>query len=324
MIKGRGNMNFNKNTIIIIFLFAIIGAFTFADSLSTVSADNSTWIAFNSSNVGMSSLTATITATIKNTGSAPAYFKISQVYSYFSTGDITWTVPIGDTNPTAEYMIDNTNPGNSPDTNQDIGWEIQPGQTKTVTFTAFANGTYFATNSDTAIENTGAVTNTYWPLIPDMGLYTSWFEPNEIQSLNPNLQLKSWTGTFCFIATNIANDPVSGIIRGPIIPLDSQLVSSNPAVTFQDKDILGDTGVAAWDVNMASGESDPYTYTYKWPLPNNGSVSGKGSSVFAPAGNSNNNTTTTVPSPNGGIPLGLFGLAAAMVGAGVAYSKFLR
>ena len=51
---------------------------------------------------------------------------------------------------------------------------------------------------------------------------------------------------------------------------------------------------------------------------------GKGSSVFTAAGNPTNNSTTTVPSQNTGIPLGLFGLAAAMVGAGVAYSKFLR
>ena len=110
-------MNLSKNTILLVFIFAIIGSFTFAGSLSTVSAENSTWIAFNSSNVGMSSLTATITATIKNTGSVPAYFKISQTYSNFLTGTITWTVPISDTNPTAEYMIDNSNPGNSPEYN---------------------------------------------------------------------------------------------------------------------------------------------------------------------------------------------------------------
>ncbi len=317
-------MNLSKNTILLVFIFAIIGSFTFAGSLSTVSAENSTWIAFNSSNVGMSSLTATITATIKNTGSVPAYFKISQTYSNFLTGTITWTVPISDTNPTAEYMIDNSNPGNSPDTTQDLGWEIQPGQTKTVTFTAFATGTYFAPNDTTYIENSGAVANTYWPLIPDMGLYTSWFQPDEIQTLNPDLQLKSWIGTFCFIATNVANDPVSGIIRGPIIPTDSQFVSSNPAVTILDTGIVGDTGVAAWDVHMASGESIPYTHTYKWPLPNNGSVFGTGSSVFAAAGNSTNNATTTVPNQNTGIPVGLLGLAAAMVGAGVAYTKFLR
>ena len=42
MIKGEENMNLSKNIIIIVFLFAIIGAFTFAGSLSTVSADNST------------------------------------------------------------------------------------------------------------------------------------------------------------------------------------------------------------------------------------------------------------------------------------------
>ncbi len=318
-------MNLSKNIIIIVFLFAIIGAFTFAGSLSTVSADNSnstgTWIAFTSSNVGIDYLTATITATLKNTGSVPAYFKISQVFTNpdNASDDIYWTI-IND--PGAEPMIDNVNPGNSPDTNQDVGWQIAPGETKTVTFTLKATGSFDIPNA-TAMGNLGAVSNTYWPLIPDMGLYTATFMPDEIQTLNPNLQLKSWCGTFNFIATNFANNPVSGIIRGPIIPEDSKLISSCPTA-FQDTSILSDTGVAAWNVTLGTDDSEFFNYTYEWPIPNNGSIFGKGSSVFTAAGNPTNNSTTTVPSQNTGIPLGLFGLAAAMVGAGVAYSKFLR
>jgi hypothetical protein len=323
-------MNFNKITIIIISLFAIIGAFTFAGSLSTVSADNSTtWIAFNSSNLGMNSLTATITATIHNSGSHVEIFKISQVYTdNIVGGPITWTVSQDSTNPTAENMIDNTNPGSSLSSSQgDLGWEIQPGETKTVTFTEVATGTLFAVNDSTSLGNQAAVSNTYWSLIPDMGLSASSFEPNEIQTLNPNLQLKSWFGTFSFNARNDADYSIAGIIRGPIIPMDSQLISSDPPVTFQDKDIVVDTGVAAWDVHMASGESDPFTYTYQWPKPNNGtSVIGSGSSVFAPNNATNGSSTSNLPLQNNatGIPLGLFGLAAAMLGAGVAYAKFLR
>jgi hypothetical protein len=324
-------MNFSKALIIVIALFAILGAFTFANSLNVVSADNSTsnggtWIAFNSSNVGMNSLTATITATIHNSGSHVEIFKISQVYTAnLVDGPITWTVSPDSTNPTAENMIDNTNPGSSPSSSQgDLGWEIQPGETKTVTFTEVATGTHFAANDSTSLGNQAAVPNTYWPLIPDMGLSASSFEPNEIQTLNPNLQLQSWCGTFSFNARNDADYPIAGIIRGPIIPTDSQLTSSDPPATFQDQDIVGDTGVAAWDVHMASGESDLFTYTYKWPKSGSGNEAnfGNGSSVFAP-GNATN-STPTVPSQNTGVPYGLFILAAGMVAAGVGYAKFLR
>ncbi|MGA2675765.1 MAG: hypothetical protein ABSE83_02565 [Methanobacterium sp.] len=322
-------MNLSKNTIIIIIsLFAIIGAFTFADSLSTVSADdNSTWVAFNTSNVGLGDLMATITVTIKNTASVPEYFKISQVYTgSITNGTINWTV--NSTNPTAEYMIDNTNPGNSPTTTGDLGWQIAPGQTKTVSFVLHANGgmgeiPYYLTN-----EN--AVNNTYWPLIPDMGLSASWFDPDEIQTLNPNLQLESWCGTFTFGAVNGADYPVSGIIRGPVIPTDSNLIYSDPKA-FLDTGSVAGTGVALWNVTLGpydgaidSSDSEFFKYTYKWPIPNKGPVFGTGSSVFAAAGNQTNNTTSTVPNQNTGIPMGLLGLAAAMVGAGVAYAKFLR
>jgi hypothetical protein len=316
-------MNLSKNTIIIIIsLFAIIGAFTFADSLSTVSADNSTWIAYNTSNVGLAGLVATITVTIKNTGSIPEYFKISQIYTgSLLNGTINWTVT---NHPGAQEMIDNVNSASGPD----WGWQIAPGQTKTVSFTVTANGAmgdipYYITNAN-------AVPNTYDFLIPDMGLAASWFQPDEIQTLNPNLQLKSWCGTFNFIAINGADYPVSGMIRGPIIPTDSKLIASDPTA-FQDTGLVAGTGVAAWNITLGKfdGDIDPsdsesFKYTYEWPLPNNGSVLGTGSSVFAAAGNPTNNTTTTVPNQNTGIPLGLFGLAAAMVGAGVAYAKFLR
>ncbi len=308
-------MNFSKNIIIVIFLFAVIGAFTFTYSLNTVSADNSTWIAYNTSNVGLTDLAATITVTIKNTGNTPAYFKISQLYiGSLVNGTITWNVT---NHPNAEPMIDNVNSESGPD----WGWQIAPGETKTVSFTVTANGNmgpipYY-------ISNVNAVPNAYWPLIPDMGLAASWFQPDEIEALNPNLQLKSWCGTFTFAATNYASYPVSGIIRGPIIPTNSKLIASDPTA-FQDTGLVAGTGVASWNVTLGVDDSELFKYTYQWPLPNNGTVIGHGaSSVFAPAGNPNNNTTT-VPSQNTGIPYGLLALAAVMVCAGVVYAKFLR
>jgi hypothetical protein len=312
-------MNFSKNIIIIIFLFAVIGVFTFTYSLNTVSADNTTWIAYNNSNVGLMDLAATITVTIKNTGSTPAYFKISQLYiGSLVNGTITWNVT--HTNPTAEPMIDDVNSESGPD----WGWQIAPGETKTVSFTVVANGNmgpipYY-------ISNVNAVPNAYWPLIPDMGLAASWFQPNEIQTLNPNLQLKSWCGTFTFAAINVADYPVSGIIRGPIIPTNSKLIASDPTA-FQSTGLVAGTGVASWNVTLgrfnSASDSEFFKYTYQWPLPNNGTILGTGtSSVFAP--NNSTNNTTTVPSQNTGIPYGLLALAAVMVSAGVVYAKFLR
>ncbi len=315
-------MNFSKALITAIAVFAILGAFIFANSLNVVSADNSTasgsqtWIAYNQSNVKMTQLTATIHVTIKNTKDHVEYFKISQVYSK-TTPPINFTVDW--TDPQADRMIDPVNP----DLGGDYGWSIQPGETKNVAFKVSAYG--LMGNEPSWVFNDAAVPNTYWPLIPDMGLYTSWFQPNEIETLNPDMQLKSWSGTFTFTATNFANYPVAGIIRGPIIPTDSKLTDSDPQVTFQDKDIALNTNVAAWNINLAPDESEFFTYTYEWPISangGNGSNFGNGTSVFA-HGNATN-STPTVPSQNTGVPYGLFILAAGMVAAGVGYAKFLR
>lgn len=64
-------MNFGKTLIVLITLFAVLGTFSFASSLAVVSAQNETseggssWISYNSSNVRMTALTATIHVTIK-------------------------------------------------------------------------------------------------------------------------------------------------------------------------------------------------------------------------------------------------------------------
>jgi len=65
-------MNLGKSLMILVLLFSVLGVFTFANSLAVVSAQNEspggqTWIQYNSSNVRMTALTATITVTIKIT-----------------------------------------------------------------------------------------------------------------------------------------------------------------------------------------------------------------------------------------------------------------
>jgi len=311
-------MNLGKSLIVLVLLFSVLGVFTFAESLTVVSADSSgpggqTWIKYNQSNVLMSHLTATITVKIRNKGKQLQYFKISQVYyggvvGFADNKSINFTVTHHDG---ARKMIDPVNP----ELGGDWGWPIQPGQTETIKFTVFADGQAFW------IANAGAVDNKYWPLIPDMGLYTSWFMPNEIETLNPDLDLQSWSGTFSFKATNIADYFVHGIIRGPIIPTDSKLVDSDPDVTFLDNDITLNAKVAAWDIDLAPGATKSYVYTYDWPS-HSGSGSGNGNNNLFPVTTAKK--ATTVPSQTTGVPYGLLAIAVLIVGAGLGYAKFLR
>ncbi|MGV8143077.1 MAG: hypothetical protein ACP5OJ_00495, partial [Methanothermobacter sp.] len=64
-------MNLGKSLIVLILLFSVVGVFTFAETMTVVSAENDsagdqTWIDYNTSNVRMTALTATIKVTIKN------------------------------------------------------------------------------------------------------------------------------------------------------------------------------------------------------------------------------------------------------------------
>lgn len=316
-------MNLGKSLIILVLLFSVLGAFTFAETMTVVSAQNEgpggqTWIKYNTSNVRMTALTATITVTIKNNAKHVQYFKISQTYTGGVDGfanNETIKFIVDWTDPQAKRMIDPVNP----ELGGDYGWSIQPGETKTVSFKVSATG--LMGNEPSWIANAGAVDNTYWPLVPDMGLYTSWFMPNEIEMLNPSLDLKSWCGTFTFTATNFADYPVSGIIRGPIIPTDSKLTSSNPEVTFQDKDIVLNAGIAAWDINLDPDESQGFTYSYKWPIAGSSNNNGNGNNLFPVTAEKNK---TTVPTKTTGVPYGLFVIAVLIVGAGLGYAKFLR
>ncbi len=314
-------MNLAKSLIIIsILLFSVIGILTFADSLTVVSAQDEfpggqTWIQYNESNVKMTALTATITVTIKNNDDHVQYFKISQVYSgSLQEGDnIRFTVDW--TSPQAERMIDPV----SPELGGDWGWAIQPGETKTVKFNVDATG--LMGNEPSWIANGAAVPNTFWPLIPDMGLMASWFMPNEIEMLNPELDLISWCGIFGFTATNYADYSVAGIIRGPIIPTDSKLTFSDPQA-FIDEDVgVFNTNIAAWNIHLNPGQSQRYVYIYNWPMEGSGSATGTGQTVFPAASEKN---ATTVPTETTGAPYGLFVVAVLIIGAGIGYAKFLR
>ncbi|MGZ7118444.1 MAG: hypothetical protein ACXVH2_01950 [Methanobacterium sp.] len=65
---------------------------------------------------------------------------------------------------------------------------------------------------DFVILNQNSVPNTYWPLIPDPGLYSSWFQPNEIEYLNPDLDLQYWRGKFCLVFIKKDTHAVFGIV----------------------------------------------------------------------------------------------------------------
>lgn len=312
-------MDFGKTLITLLVIFTFLGVFSFVGSLGVASAQDinlttgdQTWIAYNESNVKMTDLTATICVTIKNNNDHVQYFKISHLYTDgLVNGPVNWTVVSA---PGASRMIDPV----SPELGGDYGWAIQPGETKTVSFTVKVVG--YMGQLPSWVSNANAVPNTYWPLIPDMGLYTSWFMPNEIEMLNPTLDLQSWKGTFEFTAKNYADYAVDGIIRGPIIPTDSELTYSDPEVTFQDKEIVLNTNVAAWDIHLEAGESQYFIYTYKWPLPPGTTPTGKGS-TYKPTSTAN---ATTVPTQTTGVPYGLLVVAVLLLGAGVGYAKFLR
>lgn len=314
-------MNLGKSLITLILIFSVVGIFTFAHSLTVVSAEDEipggqTWIQYNESNVKMTFLSATIKVTIKNTGDQVQYFKISQTYtgSLQQPGNIQFRVNW--TSPQAVRMIDPV----SPELGGDYGWEIQPGETKTVSFKVYAEG--LMGNEPTWIANGAAVPNSYWPLIPDMGLMASWFMPNEIEMLNPDLDLISWCGTFGFTATNYADYTVQGIIRGPIIPLDSALTFSEPQA-YIDKDLgLFNTNIVAWNIRLGPGESQRYVYIYNWPMDGSESSStGSGQNLFPVSAEK---TPTTVPTQTTGSPYALLVMAVIIIGAGLGYAKFFR
>lgn len=316
-------MNINKICIVLMVLVAFIGIVG-SNSCNNAVYGAETWVKYNQTNVGLSNLVATITVTIKNKGSHVEYFKISNVYQGSLTDNSTIKWVVYDTNPSAMKMVDAV----SPELGGDWGWKIQPGQTKTVSFTVYALGLMgvdTSGNSDpTVIVNEAATDKNYWPIIPDPGIDASWFQPNEIEVLNPNLDLKSWKGTFTFKLTNLRDYGVSGIIRAPVVPTDSKLTYSNPPVTFKDKDLVMDGSVAAWDVTLGKECTKWFTYTYYWPY-SGSSSSGAGKYTSASVQTANAaSTPSSASTKNTGIPYLPFAIGGILAAGGLAYARLRR
>ncbi|MGB9979226.1 hypothetical protein [Methanobacterium sp.] len=311
-------MNINKMCIVLMVFIAVIGIIG-SNSTSNAVYGAETWVKPENTSVYMTNFYVTIHATIKNNENHVQYFKISQTYTDSLDSPINWQIT---SKPGAVKMVDSV----SPELNGDWGWKIQPGQTKTVCFTLLAvssNNTGQAARFN--ILNKGSVANKYWPIIPDPGLYTSWFQPNEIEILNPSLDLKYWKGQFSFVLLNYDSHSVSGIIRAPIVPTDSKLVASSPKATFLDNDIVMNGKVAAWDVTLGPDGSDTgagfYKYTYVWPYSGSSSSGiGKYSSTSIPTANaaSDNSSAST---KNTGIPYFPFVIGGILAAGGLAYAR---
>lgn len=311
-------MNINKvcvAVISLIFLFTAVSSVGAADPFK----DQQAWLTEQDSEARFTYLEATITATIKNNNDHVEYFKISQKYSQI-TPPWTWTIVW--TDPCALKMIKYMD-----DVDQDdLGWKVQAGETKTVSFKLRAYPSPTSTQPSYISRNT-SINNTFWPLVNEPGLTASWFLPNEIEYLNPSLDLVHWKGHFCFWIKNFdyKRPKVSGIVRAPIVPIDSKLTYSNPKVTYVDKELAwADT--AAWDVLFYPGQSKHFSYTYQWPT-------ASGSDNIAGGGSSSSNiprtaaakTSASVPTTSEtGVPFALFIVAAIGIAGGLTYAKFFR
>jgi|GEM_PF-328266 len=334
-------MDLNKVCVGMIFLVALLGiSFTTSETNNVYGADiwsgsggdlwsgsgeisGEQWVSGSRSNVGMTGLTATIHLRIKNNNKHVQYFKISQIYNSNNqlSDNIYWTVLW--TEPDAVRMIKSNSPTYL---GGEWGWKIQPGQTKEVTFKVAANGIFGVYPA--YITNNNTVDNMYWPIIPEPGIYASWFFPNEIEMLNPALDLQYWKGTFHFHLRDY--DPqgqsLSGIVRGPIIPVDSKLVSVSPSWNyFKDKDLYLGTDTVAWDVRIHPGCNQQYYYTYVWPA--SSSSSSSVSSYSSPSSvpkTSAAKTTPSVPTKDTGVPYGLFVIGGIIAAGSVIYARYLR
>ncbi|MGF7117740.1 hypothetical protein [Methanobacterium oryzae] len=308
-------MDLNKICVGIMVLVAVLGIFSGNINDNIAYGANETWVK-GQSNVGITGLTATIHVHIKNNAKHVQYFKISQNYTSKLNESVGWDIV--QTSPKAIKMIKSTDPLG------DWGWKINPGETKEVTFKIKASTAFGYIPA--YISNSESVENIYWPLINEPGLFASWFWPNEIEMLNPTLDLKYWKGTFDFNLMNY--DPtyttVSGIVRGPIIPTNSKLVSATPkSNSFSDKDIYINTNTVAWDVTIAPDDVQHFQYVYVWPDPNSNSSSTGTYSYNIPK-TAASSTTSSIPTAETGLPYSLFIVGGIIAAGGVVYARFMR
>jgi len=299
-------MNINKICMVLIVLFVSIG----------VSYGAEAWITENpnATSVRMSELTATIHIHIKNNNNQVQYFKISQEY-FKTTPAMEWQIVW--TSPAAVKMVKSS----YPELGGDYGWKLKPGETKTICFKLKNTGPTPPLPEWYIIRN-NSQENQYWPLVPEPGITATWFFPNELEMLNPQLDLQLWQGTFNFKLRNVDSKTVSGIVRAPIVPMNSKLTYSKPKA-FIDDDSMVNAQTAAWDVTMAAGAQRYFTYQYIWPSSSSHDTGyGKYSSSLPTT--SAASTTSSVPTKATGVPYALFVIAAIVTGAGVVYAKFVR
>lgn len=303
--------NLEKLCASLIILFILFG---FSNSVAAeTGTDQVAWIQENDSSLKFTFLEANIHVTIKNNNDHVEYFKISQQY----TGDgtvspsIDWRVV--STNPPAVKMAKFINSGG------DLGWAIAPGETREVSFTLVE------TNPPPPFYiRREAINNSFWPIINEPGLTATWFLPNEIEYLNPNLDLQLWKGRFCFFLKNMdtTGPRVEGIVRAPIVPIDSNLTASSPTVDFIDNENPS-ANTAAWDVTLYPGQTKHYSYTYQWPSGSSVTpISSRSSDQFN--AESTAKTPVSVPTKNTGVPYGLFIVGGIVIVSGIVYARYLR
>jgi hypothetical protein len=296
----------------LIFLFIILGfSSSVAADAFTDNNDQAAWIQETSSSLAFTYLEANIHVIITNNNDHAEFFKISQQYTADGNlnKSIDWKVVSA---PGSVKMAKNINPEG------DLGWEIDAGQTRDVTFKLVSTSTpfYIAMGSET--------NDTFWPIINEPGLMSSWFLPNEIEYLNTNLKLQLWQGRFCFWLKNFqtTGPRVEGIVRAPIVPIDSNLTASDPTVDFISE-MNPSANTAAWDVTLYPGQTKHYSYTYQWP---------NGTSVTPVNRQTSDQLTTqstaknpvSVPTKTTGVPYGLFVVGGVVIAAGIVYARFLR
>ena len=308
-------MNIVKICAILIVSILVFSGIT---ELST-SSGAETWVSEDpaATSYKISHLTATISVTVKNTNDHVQYFKMSHVYqgSLSEGSTINWL--IAGTKPTAVKMVKSR----SPELGGDYGWPIKAGETKTVCFQLNAIGRMGGIPTYIAKEDSDE--GNYWPLINEPGLLGSWFQPNELEILNPSLDIKKWKGTFTFRLTNFDDQKVYGIVRAPVVPTNSKLVYSSPKA-FVDTKTAVNTNIAAWNVVMAPDASQRFVYSYVYPISSSSSSSvAKTPSLCCPK-SSAASSAKSVPSKETGVPYGLFIVGALVTVAGIGYARFMR